>query len=96
MPYLAVAKLLAFIKLKLRKQTHSHFRTLCRNCMLRLTFALLLAAVALAAKGPVYVVLWFDTEDYIATGSTRHIFCNRQMEPVRLPAKYRPMFGIEK
>jgi len=65
MPYLAVAKLLAFIKLKLRKQTHSHFRTLRRNCMLRLTFALLLAAVALAAEGPVYVVLWFDTEDYI-------------------------------
>jgi len=31
----------------------------------------------------------------LATGSTRHMFCNRQMEPVRLPVKYRPMFGIE-
>jgi acyl-CoA thioester hydrolase len=31
----------------------------------------------------------------LATGSTRHIFCNREMEPVRLPAKYRTMFGIE-
>jgi len=31
----------------------------------------------------------------LATGSTRHMFCNREMEPVRLPAKYRAMFGIE-
>jgi hypothetical protein len=33
--------------------------------MLRLLFAILLTAVTLAARGPVYVVLWFDTEDYI-------------------------------
>ena len=33
--------------------------------MLRFILALLISAVALAAKGPVYVVLWFDTEDYI-------------------------------
>lgn len=33
--------------------------------MTRLLLALFLTAVALAAKGPVYVVLWFDTEDYI-------------------------------
>jgi len=33
--------------------------------MIRLLLALSLTAVALAAKGPVYVVLWFDTEDYI-------------------------------
>lgn len=31
----------------------------------------------------------------LATGSTRHIFCNREMKPVRLPEKYRAMFGIE-
>lgn len=31
----------------------------------------------------------------LATGTTRHIFCNREMQPVRLPAKYRTMFGIE-
>ena len=31
----------------------------------------------------------------LATGSTRHLFCNREMQPVRLPAKYRAMFGIE-
>jgi len=30
----------------------------------------------------------------LARGSTRHIFCNREMQPVRLPAKYRAMFGI--
>jgi len=33
--------------------------------LLRLLLALLLLTAALAAKGPVYVVLWFDTEDYI-------------------------------
>ncbi len=37
-----------------------------------------------------------DGSRRLATGSTRHIFCNRQMEPVRLPAKYRAMFGIER
>ncbi|HKW96686.1 MAG TPA: hypothetical protein VJN43_03085 [Bryobacteraceae bacterium] len=33
--------------------------------MLRLILAILLTAAALAASGPVYVVLWFDTEDYM-------------------------------
>ena len=33
--------------------------------MLRFLLALLLSAAALVARGPVYVVLWFDTEDYI-------------------------------
>lgn len=33
--------------------------------MLRLFLAIFLTAAALAAHGPVYVVLWFDTEDYI-------------------------------
>lgn len=33
--------------------------------MLRFLFAILLTAATLAAAGPVYVVLWFDTEDYI-------------------------------
>ena len=31
----------------------------------------------------------------VATGSTRHIFCNREMKPVRLPVKYRKAFGVE-
>jgi acyl-CoA thioester hydrolase len=30
----------------------------------------------------------------LATGTTRHIFCNREMKPVRLPAKYREAFGV--
>ncbi len=30
----------------------------------------------------------------VAAGATRHIFCNREMKPVRLPAKYRAAFGI--
>ena len=30
----------------------------------------------------------------LATGSTRHIFCSREMKPVRLPEKYRKAFGI--
>ena len=30
----------------------------------------------------------------LATGSTRHIFCNRDMKPVRLPFKYRAAFGM--
>ncbi len=33
--------------------------------MRRLLLASLLTATVLAARGPVYVVLWFDTEDYI-------------------------------
>ena len=33
--------------------------------MLRLFLAIFLTTAALAASGPVYVVLWFDTEDYI-------------------------------
>src|SRR5580693_1437923 len=33
--------------------------------MLRLFLAILLTVTALSARGPVYVVLWFDTEDYI-------------------------------
>ncbi len=38
--------------------------------MLRnLVFSFLLAAVSLSAQGPVYVVLWFDTEDYIEPAS---------------------------
>ena len=30
----------------------------------------------------------------LSTARTRHVFCNREMRPVRLPAKYWPMFGI--
>jgi acyl-CoA thioester hydrolase len=30
----------------------------------------------------------------LATGHTRHLFCNRALKPVRLPSKYRASFGI--
>ena len=30
----------------------------------------------------------------LATGETRHIFLSRAMKPVRLPEKYRPLFGL--
>src|SRR5580700_9932615 len=33
--------------------------------MLRLLLGIFLTMTAMAASGPVYVVLWFDTEDYI-------------------------------
>jgi acyl-CoA thioester hydrolase len=36
-----------------------------------------------------------ESDRKLATGSTRHIFCNREMKPVRLPAKYRKAFGVE-
>ena len=36
-----------------------------------------------------------DGDRKLATGSTRHIFCNRELKPVRLPAKYRGVFGIK-
>ena len=32
----------------------------------------------------------------LATAETKHLFCNREMRPVRLPAKYWPLFGIQK
>ena len=30
----------------------------------------------------------------LATGSTKHLFCGRDMKPVRLPEKYKVNFGI--
>ena len=35
-----------------------------------------------------------DSGRKLATGSTRHIFCNREMKRVRLPEKYRAAFGM--
>lgn len=31
----------------------------------------------------------------LATGSTRHVFVSREMQRVRLPEKYHPLFGIK-
>ena len=30
----------------------------------------------------------------LATGSTTHVFCNRELRPCRLPRKYWPAFGV--
>ena len=35
-----------------------------------------------------------DSGTVLATGHTRHIFLSRDMRPVRLPAKYHPLFGL--
>jgi len=32
----------------------------------------------------------------LANAATKHIFCNREMRPVRLPPRYWPLFGIRK
>jgi acyl-CoA thioester hydrolase len=36
-----------------------------------------------------------ETGRKLATGSTSHVFCGRDMRPLKLPLKYRPLFGIE-
>jgi acyl-CoA thioester hydrolase len=30
----------------------------------------------------------------IASGETRHVFLNRELKPTRVPAEYRPFFGL--
>ena len=35
-----------------------------------------------------------DGDRILATGSTRHVFVSREMQRVRLPQKYHPLFGI--
>ena len=35
-----------------------------------------------------------DGDRIIATGTTRHIYLNREMRPTRLPEKYHALFGI--
>lgn len=36
-----------------------------------------------------------NSEDVLlAKGTTAHVFLDRQMKPARLPAKYRPLFGL--
>jgi acyl-CoA thioester hydrolase len=31
----------------------------------------------------------------LASGETKHIFCNRELKPCRMPAKYRTRFGLK-
>jgi acyl-CoA thioester hydrolase len=44
--------------------------------------------------GFAYEMRLADGQRKLATGSTRHIFCNREMKRVRLPENYRAAFGI--
>jgi len=41
-----------------------------------------------------YEITLAESGRKLAEGETKHIFCNRQMKPVRLPGKYHPLFGI--
>ena len=35
-----------------------------------------------------------ESDRLVATGDTRHVFCGRDLRPVRLPEKYRSHFGL--
>lgn len=41
-----------------------------------------------------YEVLEASARRILATGETRHIFCDRDRKPMKLPVKYRPAFGL--
>jgi acyl-CoA thioester hydrolase len=43
-----------------------------------------------------YVISSADSGRQLATGSTIHIFCNRELRPCRLPEAYWAAFGIGK
>jgi acyl-CoA thioester hydrolase len=43
-----------------------------------------------------YVIVSAESSRRLATGSTVHIFCNRELRPCRLPEKYWAAFGVEK
>ena len=53
-----------------------------------------LAEASSRLVGFTYEMRLADGNRTLATGSTRHVFCNREMKPVRMPEKYRVMFGI--
>jgi acyl-CoA thioester hydrolase len=41
-----------------------------------------------------YRIMASETGAKLATGSTTHVFCNRELRPCRLPRKYWPAFGV--
>src|SRR3954447_26459209 len=41
-----------------------------------------------------YCMTLSETGARLATGSTKHVFCNRELRPCRLPEKYWPAFGL--
>lgn len=42
-----------------------------------------------------YLIAAAETGCKLATGSTTHVFCSREMKPCRLPPKYWPAFGVK-
>lgn len=55
---------------------------------------------SIATAGPRLVVFEYriteaDTGRLLATGHTRHVFLSSEMKPIKLPAAYRPLFGIQ-
>jgi acyl-CoA thioester hydrolase len=42
-----------------------------------------------------YQILLAESRTALATGSTTHVFCGRDMRPRKLPAKYWSVFGLE-
>jgi acyl-CoA thioester hydrolase len=55
-------------------------------------------ATSLAEAHPRMVTFAYDMRladgRKLATGETKHVFCGRDLKPVRLPEKYRANFGI--
>jgi acyl-CoA thioester hydrolase len=41
-----------------------------------------------------YEIMSNESHKTLATGSTTHVFCGRDLLPCKLPAKYRPTFGL--
>ena len=41
-----------------------------------------------------YEMLDAATSAVLATGETKHVFCDRHRRPMKLPEKFRPAFGI--
>lgn len=41
-----------------------------------------------------YIMTSEETKTKLATGETAHVFCGRDLHPLRLPEKYRAAFGI--
>jgi acyl-CoA thioester hydrolase len=42
-----------------------------------------------------YEMLELSTGRRLATGETKHIFCDRERKPMKLPGKYHSAFGLE-
>jgi len=41
-----------------------------------------------------YEIREAESRRMLATGSTKHVFCGRDLKPCRLPAKYHAAFGV--